>query len=561
MFNTMIEAAGQGGDEVVRLRAIIAAQATALDAAQAEAAAAKAGLIAKSLEIEKLKILIARLRRMQFGRSSEKLTREIEQLELRLEELELVEAAAAPDVDDAPAVGAAAPSAKPVRRPLPEHLPRTEIVHTPSIVADAACACPSCGTAGNWRKVGEDVREVLEYVPGRFEVIRHVRPAFSCRSCEAMTQAPMPSLPIERGRPGPGLIAQVLVGKYCDHLPLYRQAEIFAREGVEIERSVMAGWVAKAAGLVAPLVEAIGAHVMKAERLHADDTPVPVLAPGLGRTKTGRLWVYLRDERPHGGQDPPAVLYRYTPDRKGERPREHLKPFAGFLQADAYSGFNELYVAGPDRPVAATEVACWAHARRNFHDVHAGTGSPLALEAMTRIGKLFQVEQLIHGQPPDARRKARQDLALPIMTELATFLDHSLAQISGKSDLAKAIRYVSSRWTSFTCYLDDGRLDISNNAAERAIRPLKLGAKNWLFAGSDTGGERAAAIHTLIQTARLNGLDPAAYLRDILTVIADQPINRIGDLLPWNRNADEGTVTHGLVENREKALGGAARPA
>ncbi len=335
----------------------------------------------------------------------------------------------------------------------------------------------------------------LEYIPGRFEIIRHVRPAFSCRSCEAMMQAPMPSLPIERGRPGPGLIAQALVSRYCDHLPLHRQAEIFAREGVEIERSVMAGWVAKAAGLVAPLVEAIGAHMTKAERLHADDTPVPVLAPGLGRTKTGRLWVYLRDERPYGGQDPPAVLYRYTPDRKGERPREHLKPFAGFLQADAYSSFNELYVAGPDRPVAATEVACWAHARRNFHDVHAGTGSPLALEAMTRIGKLFEVERLIHGQPPDARRTARQQLALPVMTELATFLDHSLAQISGKSDLAKAIRYVRSRWASFTRYMDDGRIDISNNAAEHAIRPLELGAKNWLFAGSDAGGARRSHLH------------------------------------------------------------------
>jgi hypothetical protein len=326
----------------------------------------------------------------------------------------------------------------------------------------------------------------------------------------------------------------VLVGKYCDHLPLYRQAEIFAREGVEIERSVMAGWVAKAAELVAPLVEAVGAHVMRAERLHADDTPVPVLAPGLGRTKTGRLWVYLRDERPRGGQDPPAALYRYTPDRKGERPREHLKAFAGFLQADAYAGFNELYATSATRSAAATEVACWAHVRRNFHDVHAGTGSPLALEAMTRIGKLFEVERLIHGQQPEDRRKARQDLALPVMTELASFLDHSLAQISGKSDLAKAIRYARSRWAALTRYLDDGTLDISNNAAERAIRPLKLGAKNWLFAGSDAGGERAAAIYTLTETAKLNGRDPAGYLRAVITRIADHPINKIADLLPWN---------------------------
>lgn len=531
----MIEAAGQDSDEVARLRALVAAQAAALKTAQAEAAAAKAGLLVKSLEIEKLKIQIARLRRMQFGRSSEKLSHEIEQLELRLEELEMVEAANNAAIDEiAPAADAATAKPKATRRPLPEHLPRIEIVHTPAIVNDPACACPSCGTAGKWRKVDEDVREVLEYVPGRFEVIRHVRPAFSCRTCESMAQAPMPSMPIERGMAGPGLIAQVLVGKYCDHLPLYRQAEIFAREGVEIERSVMAGWVAKAAELVAPLVEAVGAHVMRAERLHADDTPVPVLAPGLGRTKTGRLWVYLRDERPRGGQDPPAALYRYTPDRKGERPREHLKAFAGFLQADAYAGFNELYATSATRSAAATEVACWAHVRRNFHDVHAGTSSPLALEAMTRIGKLFEVERLIHGQQPEDRRKARQDLALPVMTELASFLDHSLAQISGKSDLAKAIRYARSRWAALTRYLDDGTLDISNNAAERAIRPLKLGAKNWLFAGSDAGGERAAAIYTLTETAKLNGRDPAGYLRAVITRIADHPINKIADLLPWN---------------------------
>jgi transposase len=526
----MIEAAGQDGEEVVRLRALVAEQTAALKAAQAEAAAAKAGLVAKGLEIEKLKVQIARLRRMQFGRSSEKLGLEIEQLELRLEELEMAEALAL----GVEAPGAAASSRpKPTRRPLPEHLPRVEVVHKPPVVADASCACPSCGSLGVWRKVGEDVREVLEYVPGRFEVIRHVRPAFSCRACESMAQAPMPSLPIERGMAGPGLIAQVLIAKYCDHLPLYRQAEIFAREGVEIERSVMAGWVAKAAELVAPLVGAVGAHVMGAERLHADDTPVPILAPGTGKTRTGRLWVYLRDERPHGGQDPPAVLYRYTPDRKGERPRGHLKGFTGHLHADGYAGFGELYAIGPERPAAATEVACWAHVRRNFHDYHAGTGSPIALEAMTRIGKLFEIERLLHGQPAERRRKARQDLALPVMSDLAVFLDRSLAEISGKSDLARAIRYARSRWTALTRYLDDGSLEISNNAAERAIRPLKLGAKNWLFAGSDAGGDRAAAIYTLVETAKLNGCDPAAYLRTVIARIADHPVNRIADLLPW----------------------------
>lgn len=558
----MIDAAEHEGDEVRRLRALVAEQAAALKAAQAEATAAKAGLVAKSLEIEKLKVQIAKLRRMQFGRSSEKLAHAIDQLELRLEELEMEEALNAAAAAE-PTLPAASARSRPTRRPLPEHLPRIEIVHAPS-VATEGCACPSCGGVAAWRKVGEDVREVLEYVPGRFEVIRHVRPAFSCRRCESMAQAPMPSLPIERAMAGPGLLAQVLIAKYCDHLPLYRQSGIFAREGVEIERSVMAGWVARAAELVAPLVDAIDAHVMKARRLHADDTPVPVLAPGSGRTKTGRLWVYLRDERPHGGQDPPAVIYRYTPDRKGERPREHLKRFAGFLQADGYAGFNELYATGPERAAAATEVACWAHVRRNFHNYHAGTGSPIALEAMTRIGKLFEIERLIHGQPPDDRRRARQELALPLMTELAAFLDGSLADISGKSDLAKAIRYARSRWTALTRYLDDGRLEISNNAAERAIRPLKLGAKNYLFAGSDAGGERAAAVYTLVETAKLNGLDPAAYLRDILSRIADHPINRIGELLPWNRRTDAKEADAQEVDTRpvahgEEALGGAPR--
>lgn len=513
--------------DIAALHSIIATQAAEGEAREAELAAAKAGLLAKALEIEKLELQIARLRRIQFGRSSEKIARTIEQLELALEELE------AQTPIPAAAAGFAAPDAEPAsakkrcgRQPLPVHLPRHEVVHEPS------CTCPACG--GEMRKVGEDVTEILDYIPGRFEVIRHVRPAFSCRACEGMVQEPMPSLPIERSQPGAGLLAHILVGKYCDHLPLYRQSGIYAREGVDLDRSTLADWVGKTAALVSPLIETVAQHVMAAEKLHADDTPVPVLAPGTGKTRTGRLWVYLRDERPYGGSAPPAVVYRYSPDRKGEHPRAHLAGFRGFLQADGYSGFGPLYERIGGQPATVTEVACWAHVRRNFYDIHVSTGAPIAGEALTRIGRLFDIERAAIGRPPDERRRIRQSSARPVIDELAAFLDASLATISGRSELAGAIRYGRSRWPALTRYLDDGRLEISNNAAERSIRPLALGRKNYLFAGSDIGGVRAAAAYTLIETAKLNGLDPEAYLRDILGRIADHPINRIAELLPWN---------------------------
>ena len=315
--------------DTATLHQIIAAQAAVGEAREAELAAAKAGLIAKALEIEKLKLQLARLRRMQFGRSSEKIVRTIEQLELRLEELEAETPTAAPDAsageDEPPTTIEQTSSPKRLRserRALPAHLPCREIVHQPS------CTCPKCG--GEMRKVGEDVSKILDYVPGHFEVVKHIRPAFSCRCCESMVQNPMPSLPIERGQPGTGLLAHILVSKYCDHLPLYRQSGIYAREGVDLDRAIMASWVGKVTALASPLVEAIADHVMAAEKLHADDTPVPVLAPGTGKTKTGRLWVYLRDERPFGGVTAPAVVYRYSPDRRGEHPRAHLTAFHGF---------------------------------------------------------------------------------------------------------------------------------------------------------------------------------------------------------------------------------------
>jgi transposase len=355
-----------------------------------------------------------------------------------------------------------------------------------------------------------------------------VRPKLSCRGCEAIAQAPAPSLPIHRGLAGPGLLAHVLVAKYADHLPLYRQAEIYARSGVDVDRSTLADWVGQTARLMRPLVEAVGLHVMSAERVHADDTTVPVLDPGHGKTKTGRLWCYARDDGPFGGKAAPAVLYCYSPDRKGEHPRQHLAGFRGILQADGYAGYAGLY----DRGV--TEAACWAHARRKFFDVHASTHSPQALEALRRIAALYAIEAAIRGQLPDARLAARTVQSAPLFTALRQWLESTQARVSGKSDLAGAIRYALSRWDALTLVLRDGRACIDNNAAERSMRPMTLGRKNWLFAGSNAGGRSAAAAYSLIQTARLNQLDPEDYLRQVLERIADHPVRQVHELLPWN---------------------------
>jgi transposase len=412
---------------------------------------------------------------------------------------------------------------------------RITVEHLPA----EGCTCRACG--GALRKVGEDVTEILEYRPGRFEVVRHVRPAFSCRSCEAgphrggprwapgMTQAPMPALPIERGRPGPGLLAHVLVSKYCDHLPLYRQSEIYARDGLDLPRGLLAGWVGKAAELVEPMAACIGRHALAGPRVHADDTPMPMLSPGRGRAQTARFWAYLRDDRPFGGLDPPAVFYEFTPDRKGEHPQRRLREFRGILQADAYSGFNPLYESG-----RVVEAACWTHARRHFHDELLANASPLAREAIERMGPLFAIEAEIHGQTPEARLAARQARTAPRMADLHAWLEATLRRISGKSDLAKAIRYTLAQWTALTTVLRDGRACLHNSAVERQMRPLALGRKNYLFAGSLEGGRRAAIIYTLVGTAELNGWDPQAYLRVLLDRITDHPINRIGELAPWN---------------------------
>jgi transposase len=509
------------------LMAVIAALRGELAEERAARRAAELGLQAKTLEAERLRVQIARLRHERFGRSSERLAGELAQLELRLDEV-LAEIAAAGGTDEAAddTSSAEAPEAKARRsgrRPLPESLPRREVEHLPA----EGCTCRACG--GALRKVGEDVTEILEYRPGRFEVVRHVRPAFSCRACEAMMQAPMPALPIERGRPGPGLLAHVLVSKYCDHLPLYRQAEIYARDGLDLPRGLLAGWVGKAAELVQPMAAFLGRHALAGPRVHADDTPMPMLSPGRGRTQTARFWAYLRDDRPFGGHDPPAVFYEFTPDRKGEHPQRRLREFRGILQADAYSGFNALYENG-----RVVEAACWTHARRHFHDELLANGSPLAREAIERMGPLFAIEAEIRGQPAEARLATRQARAAPLMADLHAWLEATLRRISGKSDLAKAIRYTLAQWTALTTVLRDGRASLHNNAAERQMRPLALGRKNSLFAGSVEGGRRAAIIYTLVGTAELNGWDPQAYLRVLLDRIAAHPINRIGKLAPWN---------------------------
>ncbi|HKU01032.1 MAG TPA: IS66 family transposase [Paraburkholderia sp.] len=490
-----------------------------IDALKAMVANLREQLSSRAIEIEHLKLTIAKLRRMQFGRKSEKLDHQIEQLELRLEDLLADEGAA----DMAAATAAPRPRGESAgRKPLPDHLEREERVHLPT-----GDSCPDCG--GRLKPLGEDVAEQLEYVRAHFRVIRHRRPKLACACCDRIVQATAPSRPVDRGIPGPALLAHIAVSKFAYHIPLHRQAVMYARDGVEIDPGAMGYWMGCVAGLLAPLVDAVRRYALAGSKVHADDTPLPVLAPGNGRTKTGRLWVYVRDDRPSGSGEPPAVWFAYTPDRRGEHPQQHLADFVGVLQADAFAGYAELYRGG-----TIQEAACMAHARRKVHDLHAVRPNAVTEEALCRIGALYKIEEQIRGKPPDERRRVRQAQAVPLLGDMKRWFEATLATLSAKSDTTKAIQYALNRWPALIYYCDDGRVEIDNLIAERALRGVALGRRNYLFAGADSGGERAAAMYSLIGSARLNGLDPEAYLHHVIDRIADHPVNRIDELLPWN---------------------------
>lgn len=493
-------------DEPDRLKAMVATQADRLERQANE-------IKARDILIEKLKHQLAGMRRDRFGARGETL----DQLQLALEEEEV---AASAEREETPAAQPEPTKRQPVRKPIPDHIPRHETELMP------AKDCTRCG--GLLKRLGEDVTEELEYVPGRFVVNRIVRPKLSCTVCETIHQAPLPSRPIERGRPGPGLLAHVLVSKYADHLPLYRQAQMFEREGIDLDRSTLADWVGRSTALLEPLADAIGRHVRAGQALFADDTPLKMLTPGAGKARTARLWAYARDESPWNGPAPPAAWYRFSIDRKGARPADHLRDYQGWMHADGYAGFEELYRAGRIR-----EVACMAHVRRKFVDIHASQGSAIAEEALRRIAGLYAVEKDARGQPPDERVRLRQAEAKPLFDYLEDWLQAQLPRISGKSPLAQAIRYALTRMKRMRAYLDHGVLEPDNNTVERAMRCVAVGRKNWLFAGSEGGGKAAAIAYTLIETAKLNGVDPQAWLTDTLGRIAEHKINRIDDLLPW----------------------------
>jgi transposase len=513
-------------DDADALRALL----TERDAAIAERDAA---LLNARLEIEKLKVQLAALRRDRYGKSSERLAAGIGQLEMLIGDLEEDQAereAAAEKERRAKGKPDKPPRRPALRRPLPAHLPRETVVHEPVL----ACRC-GCTDPARLARLGEDVTEVLEKTPARLKVIRHVRPRYACRACAAVLQAPAPDLPIERGRPGPGLLAHVLVSKYLDGLPLYRLSGILAREGVEIERQTLADWVGRGAWWLAPLAEAIGAYALAQGVIWTDDTPIAVLAPGRGRTRQGRFWVYAFDPRPWGGTGPPAAFYRYSPDRKGERPRGHLAGFAGWLHADAYAGYDALTGPRGNEPPRIAHVACWAHARRRLFEVYEATRSPIAEEGLRQVGALYAVEAAINGRSPEQRRTERQTQSKPLLDTLHAWMLARRRRLSGKSTLGKALQYALSRWEALTRYLEDGRLSIDNNLSERLLRGIALTRKNFLFVGSDAGGQRAAIVYTIAETAKLNGLDPEAYIAAVLDRMArGQPINRLDELLPWN---------------------------
>jgi transposase len=512
-------------DDVTALKAML----IAAERRAAEAERTKRDLDA---EIAALKLTIAKLQHERFGPSSER-ARLLDQLELQLGELiEHVAQTAATDAiaepqtsqpDDQHVPSSRPPRRTPARRPLPETLPRERRVEP------SPTACPCCG--GRLRKLGEDITETLERVPAQWKVIQTVREKWTCRQCESITQPPAPSHPIARGRAGPHLLADVLFGKYGAHLPLNRQSEIYAREGIELDVSTLADWVGACAATLMPLRDAIRTHVHAAERLHVDDTTVPVLAKG--QCRTGRLWAHVRDDRPFAGKAAPAVVLYYSPNREGEHPQRQLAEYTGIIQVDAYSGYNALYAEGR-KPGVIIEAGCWAHGRRKHFDLARLSRMPVSIEAVRRIDELFAIEREINGLPPSQRVRVRHERSKPLVEALEHWFRDERRKLSSKNPLAKAMDYMLKRWSAFTRFLDDGRICMSNNAAERAVRGIAVGRRNWTFCGSDSGGERAAVIFTLIESAKLCDVDPRAWLADVLARIADHPASRIEELLPWN---------------------------
>ena len=511
--------------DLASAHALILAQREQL--AQTEAALSEAEREAKvrALEIERLKLQLAKARHERFGQSSERSKLLVEQLELAIEDLEETQAEEESRAEISAPESAKAQRRRPQRGPrkLPENLPVERVVEP------APCVCGKCGGA-RLRKLGEVVSKTLECEPRRWKIIERVREKFTCRDCEAITEPPAPSHPLPRGFAGPSLLAMILVGKFGDHLPLNRQAAAYRREGIELDDSTLADWVGECVVALDPVLAEVRRHVLAAERLHVDDTTVPVLAKM--KTRTGRLWVYVRDDRPFGGQDPPAVLFDYSPSRHGEHPRRVLAAWSGVMQADAFPGYNALYAQGR-KPAPVIEAPCWAHGRRGLFDLARLGKSPVATEIVRRIDELFAIERDINGKPPHARRTVRQERSKPIVADLEAYMREQLQRLSPKTDLAKAIRYMLTRWPSFTRFLDDGRICLSNNAAERAVRCVAVGRRKWTFAGSNEGGRRAAAIYSLIETCRLNDVDPRAWLAEVLAKLPDHPAHRVAELTPW----------------------------
>jgi len=527
------------------LTSMLETQNSAVEQLRVEREAFRAERDTANAEVEKLQLIIKELMRSRYGARSEKL--DPDQLQLALEEVAQSLGAAQAAVDpEAPADRKAAGERKPPLRnrgALPAHLPRVEVVID---VEDKRC--PYCG--GAMHVIGEDVAEMLDVVPALYQVKVIRRPRYGCRGCEsAVVQAPAPERPLTGGMATEALLAQVLVAKYSDHLPLYRQAQIFARHGIDLDRSTLANWVGRACWWLRPLAELLQGSILSSPKIFADDTPVPVLDPGRGRTKTGRLWSYARDDRPWQGPLPPAVAYVYSENRQGAHPQSHLAAFAGVLQVDGYAGFNALAGKGKERKEGVVQFAfCWAHARRKFFDFHHATGSPIAAEALRRIAELYQIEARIRGRLPDQRARTRQAESRPLVEAMKTWLEGELARVSAKSALADAIRYALRHWKGLGLFLEDGRVEIDSNTVERTIRPIKLGAKNHLFAGSDGGAESWAILASLIQTAKLNGVEPFAYLRDVLEriVSGQTKANELSSLLPW---AWEASQTPAAVNN------------